>query len=180
MVDGDHAIVLSEIIAGEGRGITGKQILAALNKSRRLDADHLRFTEQNTRQFLERYDIALFGEAPQSRDRTDLCKVGNEVLCKWQRTGETPQSGEEGFDCFQKTGYGFCPKMQQKRRTPDASGRLEKGGAAERRRVMQLRSKLTRLADDFGPSFASEDGLIRTLGGGRGYAIAATVKYRDD
>ena len=109
-----------------------------------------------------------------------MCRAGNDILCRWQRSGEVPEAGEEGFDCFQNTGYGFCPKLQHKRCAPDASRYLEKGGAAERRRIMEVRTKvLATLTESFGDTFAGENGLIRTLRGGRGWAVAATVKYQD-
>jgi hypothetical protein len=79
-----------------------------------------------------------------------------------------------------RTPFAACPKLLQKRVPDDPfAKRLTSQGAAHRRRILELRHKvLVKLCDVFGESFATEEGLIRSLGR-RGYAVAATVKYED-
>ncbi|HKY20426.1 MAG TPA: hypothetical protein VJM31_04330 [Vicinamibacterales bacterium] len=155
--------------------------MTAINRRRTGTREYAPYGINDTREFLRRYEIRLLSDDPRHARRMDLCRVDNDILCQWQREGIAPSLGEEGFDCFQKTHFGYCPKRQMKRRPPDPeTSRLDAQAGSERRKVKELRERyLAPLNSYFGDNFSTEKGLIHTVRK-RGYAIAAAVTYEED
>lgn len=180
-VEGDHAIVLSEILDGNGSVVSGDAVTNAINLSRKSVTTHLPYTAKDTAMFAKNFGITLPGE--KGSGAQDRCRHDNDILCHWANTGYKPIDGVDGFDCFKATSGSMCPKRQSKMKLPITTHLgLEVGKGSDRRKVKELRlTYLEPLNEVFGPDFSGEKGFIHTVRGkGGGYALAGSIDYRDD